>query len=268
LFNKSDNLSSSVNTFVDKVYVLSVKTFSTRIAHIKNEMQKHNINYEFIFSYDIPEIDNLLLETAFVKSALTMAQISLVLKHIHAWRDAEAHGYKKILIFEDDVILHKEFGSYISKIASAMAELPPNYLIFLGGADSKVPDAYLLSKDVLVELPIATAEAYITDLSSIQRRLNWLSNNKVALPADHLICKVDKLLGIANFWSRKPIVEQGSVTGIFDSVLDSHRQKHSRTFNVLRYRWNKLQRHVLRSWIAHLKSPFTKLLTEKNNDRI
>lgn len=261
---KPENISTSVNAMVDMVYVLSVKTFGTRIAHIESEMLKHNIKFQFVFSYDIPEIDAQLLKTVFCESTLTMAQMSLVLKHIYAWRDAETHGYKNILIFEDDVILNKDFGGYFIKIASAMANLQPNYLIFLGGADSKVPDSYLLSSDVLVELPIATTEAYITDLPAIQRRLNWLSSNKVSLPSDHLICKIDKLLGITNYWSRKPIVEQGSVTGIFDSVLDSHRQKHSKTFNVLRYRWNKLQRHILRGWIAHIKNACRKLFTGKN----
>ena len=261
---KSDNSNVPVNTLVDMVYVLSVKTFSKRIAHIEDEMQKHNINFQFVFACDIPEIDAQLIKTAFGESALTMAQISLVLKHIHAWRDAEAHGYKNILIFEDDVILHKDFSSLFAKIATAINSLPAGYLVFLGGADTKVPDFFLLSKEILVELPIATAEGYVTDLTAITQRLNWIANNKIILPADHLICKIDKLIGIANYWSRKPIVEQGSVTGIFDSVLDSHRQKHSRTFNVLRYRWSKLQRHVLRGWIAHIKNVYNQLLSREN----
>ena len=261
---KSDNSFVSVNAVMDMVYVLSVKTFSQRIAHIKKEMQKHNINFQFVFAHDIPEIDSELLYKSFAESAMTMAQKSLVLKHIYAWQDAESHGYRNILIFEDDVILNKKFGEYFSKIVSVMHKLPPNYLIFLGGADSKVPESYLLSKEVLVALPIATTEAYIADLAGVKRRLNWLANNKVSLPSDHLICKIDKLLDIANYWSSKPIVEQGSVTGTFDSVLDNHRQKHSKTFNVLRYRWNKLQRHVLRGWIAHIKYLFNQLLTGKN----
>ncbi len=253
-----------VNSLVDMVYVLSVKTFSRRIAHIEDEMRKHNINFQFVFVYDIPEIDTQILNKSFAESAMTMAQKSLVLKHIHAWQDAELNKYKRILIFEDDVILHSNFNSYFAAIATAINNLPADFLIFLGGADSKVPDSFLLSNETLVELPIATTEAYITDLPAIQRRLNWLANNKVSLPSDHLICKIDKLIGIANYWSRTPIVEQGSVTGIFDSVLDSHRQKHSRTFNALRYRWNKLQRHVLRGRIAHIKNAYNKLFTRKN----
>lgn len=246
------------------VYVLSVKTFSRRIAHIEDEMRKHNINFQFVFLYDIPEIDAELLSKSFAESAMTMAQKSLVLKHIHAWQDAEFNGYKRILIFEDDVILHSDFNSYFATIATTMNELPADYLIFLGGADSKVPDSFLLSNETLVKLPISTAEAYITDLAAIKRRLNWLNNNKITLPADHLICKIDKQCGAVNYWSRKAIVEQGSVTGIFDSVLDSHRQKHSRQFNIMRYRWNKFQRHVLRGWIARLRKTYFQLINRQS----
>jgi glycosyl transferase family 25 len=76
----------------------------------------------------------------------------------------------------------------------------------------------------------------------------------VHLPADHLIREIDPALGIRHYWLRKPIVEQGSVTGMFDSVLDANRQRHSRAYNVLRNRWNKLQRHGLRRWLLKVRA--------------
>ena len=255
---------SSVNGFIDKVYVLTVKTFSDRIAHIENEMQKHKINFQFIFSYDIPDLDDELLDKSFEGKSLTMAQKSLVMKHIQAWKDAETHNYQKILIFEDDVILNNKFCDYLEHIMQAAKNLAPGYLIFLGGADAKVTEEYLLSKELLVPLPIATTEAYVTDIVAIKRRLNWQANHKISLPSDHLICKIDKELGNINYWSRTPIVEQGSVTGIFNSHLDSHRKKHSKLFNVLRYRWNKFQRHVLRAQLARLRQLFRSFSVKEN----
>jgi glycosyl transferase, family 25 len=249
-----DNKNTAVNTLIDMVYVLSVKTFHDRIAHVEKEMQKHDISFQFIFSYDIPDLGKDLLDSTFSVSTLSLAQKSLVLKHTHAWRDAEKHHYQRVLIFEDDVILHKDFCLHFSEVMQAADKLPADYLIFLGGADTKVPEEYLLSNETLVALPIATAEAYITDLAAIKRRVNWLNHNKVDLPADHLIRAIDKISNAASYWSRRPIAEQGSVTGIFDSHLDSHRQKHSRLFNISRNRWNKFQRHVLRSWIAKLRN--------------
>ena len=247
----------SINEFVDKVYVLSVKTFTKRIAHIKSEMHKHAIDFQFIFNHDIPEIDPKTLVQLFSTSCtLTMAQKSLVLKHIDAWRDAAFNNYKRVLIFEDDVVLNKDFYVYFKRIIESTNQLKAGYLVFLGGTDAKVPDHYLLSNETIVALPIATAEGYITDLTAIKRRLDWLQKNKTTLPADHLIRDIDKELNIANYWSRKSIVEQGSVTGIFGSELDSHRLKHSKLFNISRYHWNKFQRHYLRLWFAKFRQKF------------
>lgn len=251
----TENLMPLVNKQVDKVYVLSVKTFTERIAHIKNLMLTHGIEFQFIFDYDIPELDTKTLDKTFDSSCqLSMAQKSLVLKHIGAWQDAALNHFQRVLIFEDDVILNKNFDHYFDSVIEAANQLPPDYLIFLGGADTKVPEHFLLSEETLVALPIATAEAYITDIVAIKRRLDWLAENKVLLPADHLICAMDKIANAANYWSRRPMAEQGSVTGIFRSHLDSHRQKHSKLFNTLRYRWNKFQRHILRRWLAKLRS--------------
>jgi glycosyl transferase family 25 len=50
-----------------------------------------------------------------------------------------------------------------------------------------------------------------------------------------------------------PLVEQGSVIGLFDSVLDATRQKHGRFYNVARHRWTKWRRRTLRRhWVRGL----------------
>jgi glycosyl transferase family 25 len=64
--------------------------------------------------------------------------------------------------------------------------------------------------------------------------------------------RIDRECGIQQYWLRHPVVEQGSVLGLFDSVLDRQRLKHSRLFNILRNRWNKFQRRRLREWRARL----------------
>jgi len=241
----------STNTLVDKVYVLSVKTFTERIAHSQKEMAKHDIQFEFVLLYDIPDIDLNLL-SAFEADNLSMAQISLILKHIHAWKDAVKNNYKKILIFEDDALLSKKFNQQLKLVMDKAKKLDSGYLIFLGGADGKIPISELASNSILIELPIATAEGYITDIDACKRRLQWIEKNKITLPADHLIKVIDQSTGIKNFWARPALVEQGSVTGIFKSHLDKSRQKHSLAYNSLRYAWNKRRRSIQR-WIAIIK---------------
>lgn len=243
-----------VNQCVDAVYVLTVKTFAERIAHIRRELASCGIVFEFVLQHDAVDIDDAQNARRFASPGLTRAQQSLVLKHAQAWRNALSRGQRRILVFEDDVMLAADFVARFDAAMRAADGLAPGWLVFLGGADTKVPDSYFLAPGPLIPLPIATAEAYVTDLEAVRRRLAWVDANRIALPADHLIKRIDAELGIANYWLRPPIAEQGSVTGAFDSVLDANRQKHSRAYNVLRNRWNKFQRHRLRGWLVKARA--------------
>jgi glycosyl transferase family 25 len=243
-----------VNDCVDAVYVLTVKTFAARIAHVRRELARHGIEFEFVLAHDAAELQPAALAASFAPSKMRLAQQSLVLKHLAAWRDAAAKGHARALVFEDDAVLAADFRERFDAAMAAADGLAPGWLVYLGGADTKVPDSYFLSKAPLSPLPIATAEGYVTDLAAIRRRLAWLETQRIGLPADHLLRSMDRELGIPQYWLRPPIVEQGSVLGIFPSVLDANRQKHSRAYNVLRNRWNKFQRHRLRGWLVRARA--------------
>ncbi|HUJ87104.1 MAG TPA: glycosyltransferase family 25 protein [Burkholderiales bacterium] len=242
-----------VNQWVDAVYVLTVATFAERIAHIRRELARHAIGFELVLAHDVGALDPSSIGVRFAGSALAPAQRSLALKHAQAWRNAVERGQRRILVFEDDAVLARDFVPRFDAAMRAAERLAPGWLVFLGGADTKVPDSYFLARGPLVALPIATAEGYVTDLEAARRRLAWLAENEIALPADHLIKHADAALGVAQYWLRPPIVEQGSVLGMFDSLLDAHRRKHSRAFNILRNRWNKFQRHRLRGWLVRAR---------------
>ncbi len=246
-----------VNELVDAVYVLSVRTFADRIAHINAEMARHGIHFRFMFEHDADNLNDELLVRTFGLSDLKKSHQSLVLKHIEVWCEAIVNGYNRVLVFEDDAVLDDDFDKNFLEAMEAADALPPGWMIFLGGSDTKVPDQYFLEPGPLVELPIATAEGCVHDLTAMQRRLDWLTHNRVTLPADHLIKHIDMATGVRQFWLRHPVVEQGSVLGMFDSSLDGNRQKHTRAFNILRNRWNKFQRRHLREWLVRAKSVFS-----------
>ncbi|MDD5329775.1 MAG: hypothetical protein PHX38_07210 [Sulfuricella sp.] len=254
--NQAHPRQKSISNRIDAIYVLSVKTFSHRIAHIKAEMARHRIAFDFMFDHDPDELDDALVASTFGPSEMEKAHQSLVLKNIQVWRDAVGHGYRRVLVFEDDAVLCPDFDMRFREAMEAADSLPTGWMIFLGGLDTKVPGGYFLEPGPLVELPIATAEGCIHDLTAMRRRLEWLECNRVTLAADHLIRRIDLEQGTRQFWLRHPVVEQGSVLGIFDSYLDGSRQKHSRRFNVFRNRWNKFQRRRLPEWRVWLKTQF------------
>lgn len=238
--------------------MLTVRSFHDRIAHIKEQLKRQGIQFEFIFKHDAEQLEAATIEHYFAASDLKDQHKSLVLKHIETWRIAVARGLDRILVFEDDVILADNFVPKLIKAIEATNCIEPGYLIFLSGGNTKVPFDYFLSNETLFPHPIATAEGYVTDITAIQRRLVWLEKNKITLPADHLIRHIDEAVGNCQFWLRHPIVSQGSVTGIFDSVLDGHRQKHNKVFNLLRYYWTRFKRRIFMEWLAKIYHLFSK----------
>jgi glycosyl transferase family 25 len=239
---------------VEGVYVLSVKTFTERIAHIRREMERHGIAFTLVLEHDVPDLDAALVRATFAASELLPQHQSLVLKHIAAWRSAQSKAQRRVLVFEDDAVLAQDFAPRFDAAMRAAEALEPGWLVNLGGADAKVPDRYFLEPGPLIRLPIGTTEAYVTDLEAVTRRLAWLESNKVTLPADHFLAELDPTLGIEQYWLRPPLVEQGSSTGLFDSALDRSRGKHSRAFNALRNRWSKFQRRRLRAWLVRARA--------------
>ncbi len=239
-----------VNQLVDAVYVLTVKTYTERIAHIERELGRHGITFRFVLDHDVPDLTEAEIARVFEPDTLRPPHQSLVLKHIAAWRDGAARDYRRILVFEDDVLLAPGFASGLAVALHAADILAPGYLVFLGGADAKLPKAFFYDTNPLFPMPIPTAEAYVTDAKAMARRLAWLDSHRVNLPADHLINRIDREQGIAQYWSREPLAEQGSVTGMFTTALDGNRLKHSDLYNRLRYRWNKFRRRRLRQWLA------------------
>lgn len=229
---------------IDAIYVLSVKTFTDRIAHIQKVFSAQKLSFEFIFEYDIPDLTPDILARYFDLSSqkLTPAHQSLILKHITAWQKAIDKQHKTILVFEDDVFLQQDFAEKLKKVMCGVAAISPGYLVFLGGESAAASRDVLLAKTPIVLHPIETAEGYLTDITANQKRFDWLAAHKIDLPADHLIKQIDQESGIAQYWSAEPLVRQGSLFGAFESTLDDKRKSRSAFLNKLFYVWKVLKR--------------------------
>lgn len=233
----------------DAVYVLTVKTFGDRIAHARDQLGRYGLEFEFVLDFDADEIDAVTAGRHFADSAIAMRRhMSLTLKHMQAWRRACERGHGRIMVLEDDLVLYPAFDDRLAEVLRAADGLAPGWLIFLGGGDARVPDEFFLHPGPFVQLPNPTAEGYLTDLEACRRRLAWCDGHKIDLPADHLITAIDRAQGIAQYWPLEPLMEQGSVTGLFDSVLDSGRMRHSRLYNIARHRWTRWRRRTWRKY--------------------
>jgi glycosyl transferase family 25 len=237
---------------IDAIFVLSVRSFTDRIAHMTAQMAHHQLPVHWVFDYDVPDLTPDLIaqymSPNWQTAGLTLAHISLILKNIAVWQITQYHQYRRILVFEDDVLLVPDFTNQLSLALSEANNFPSGWAIFLGGSDVKVPDYFFQGNSQLIAHPINTAEAIVSDLTAVQRRLAWIKQNRINLPADHLIRTIDREVNTPQYWVRQALVQQGSTTGLFYSFLDTHRQKHSRWFTALRYTWNRWRRQTLRRW--------------------
>lgn len=236
---------------IDKVYVLSVKSFSDRIEHMREELQKHSIEFEFVFDFDVPDIKEEDL-SVFSPSNMEIQHKSLVLKNISVWKKMVKNNFSNILVLEDDAILSDDFRDRLAEILEAKKNLESGHLIFLGGADTKIPEGFFEYPDPLVPRRMTTADGYIIDIDLAKKRLQWLQKNKVVLPADGLMCKIDEDLEVLHYWPKKAIVQQASCTGKFRTTLDGSRSKHSLFYLTLRYKWHKLKNQTVKRYLRRI----------------
>ncbi len=226
-----------VNAIVDAVFVLSVRSFADRIAHIESEMARHGIAFEFVFDFDANAIPDDVIDRRFAPSDMKRSHQSLVLKHIRTWELMRERGLARVLVFEDDAVLADDFAVGLDEALRAAAALTAGWCLYLGRGNNQHVGARSGPPLVPGGLLPAT-DALVFDRTAAERRLDYLATRRITRPADWLIRETDAAIGVPHYWLRTPLVEQGSMNGRFESVLDRKRQWRGRWYARLRYRWD------------------------------
>ena len=259
-----------VNEQVDAVFVLSVRTFHDRIAHIEAELRNHSIAFEWIFEHDAAELDPELVAATFAISDMGPPQQSLVLKHIETWKRCVERGYRRVLVFEDDAMLARDFSRVFSDAMRDADLIQQPYMVYLGCGDNKYVAPAERTDAVLVKTKLAlpATDATVFDQRAARLRLEYVAGHKITRPADWLMREADAAMGVVHYWLRDPIVEQGSMNGRFASVLDRKRIGRSRAWTGLRFRWDRWWRHSLkRNGISGFVGPDSLTASELSRDR-
>jgi O-antigen ligase len=121
--------------------------------------------------------------------------------------------------------------------------------VYLGCGDNKYVEGARRAPTMLIspDIELPATDATVLDRRAAQLRLEYVARQKVTRPADWLMREADAAMGIAHYWLREPIVEQGSMNGRFVSVLDDKRTDRGRRWNWLRFRWDRWRRRTLGS---------------------
>jgi len=236
------------------VYVISVRSFTDRHAHIESLALKYGFKFKYIWEHDTTEKD-FPRWSGIISSDLAPKSVSNVLKHLEAQKKFLDIGAEIALILEDDVIFLDGFLERFQQVITLSEKLDNEWLIFLGGADNKIDPRFMGKKGMsLVNSWITTAEAYLIDRAGCEKRMKWLENHTIDRQADHLIKQMDEQLGITHFRVSIPLTTQGSITGKFKTQLDSSRQKHGQLFLRCRYEYNKFRRQTLPRLMYRLRN--------------
>lgn len=126
IINDIDNI-NYINTYVNHIYVINLEEDIIRRRYITILMQKYNINFEFIIVPRLKLSEHEQIGNPHIK----VGEAGCYLSHMYCLNDAITNKYEKIIIFEDDIILHKNFCQLFERATTDRV----NDILFLGASD-------------------------------------------------------------------------------------------------------------------------------------
>lgn len=135
---------------LDKVYLLSHPSFITRREYITDKLSVEIVNFEMVENYSPEEIDTesytknyedyLPIIIYQVKhysyynksNKISPSSLSLVLKHIHCWKNQLENDFEYTMIVEDDCEIPNNFKDLLERVLDETKE--GNFdIVMLGG---------------------------------------------------------------------------------------------------------------------------------------
>ncbi|MEO5756990.1 MAG: glycosyltransferase family 25 protein [Mesorhizobium sp.] len=218
--------------------------YEDRRQHIVKEFDRRGVPFEFYTDWDLqditPEIRDRLIAPDFVHPA----RVSLALKHVGIWQAFLQTRLPYCLVFEDDVFLARDF---VAKFRQGLAEFGDpsrNAVIYLGNGSNYYTPSWKLRKGqkLYPALHARCADSYLITRPVAEARCAWIAENKISQPIDHQIEQIDERLGIEMLWFERPVVEQGSENGAFQTSVAG--KPHSRLYKKLQWNWKKYNRMI------------------------
>lgn len=104
-----------INRAINHIYVINLETDIVRRNYITVLMKKYNINFEFITVSRLSAENYNTLKT---HMPCSLGECGCYISHLFCLNDSIYNNYSKLIIFEDDIILHKKFHSLFEQIYS------------------------------------------------------------------------------------------------------------------------------------------------------
>jgi len=111
--NNVTNEINYISTKVKQIYVINLKKDVVRRKYICILMKKYNLNFTLVV---VDKIDNFLFNTFNRNGSLTRGEIGCCLSHLWCLQNVIVNKYENAIIFEDDIIFHKDFHTLFENV--------------------------------------------------------------------------------------------------------------------------------------------------------
>jgi len=188
------------NAFFDKIYCINLERRPDRWEKAKAKFDKLNIQVERFVASDGKDFEDLPSEKP--NCFTNKFEYGCSMSHKRVVEDAKKNGYKRVLILEDDILIHKNFLNLFQKISKA-----PNWDMLFFGCNfiDPIRKSQLMNKEGFVTAEIETGSyAYAIDQKFYDEYLNKINEFKYPMSAFLVRLRLpDKLL---ESFSRRNIV--------------------------------------------------------------
>lgn len=176
-----------INEYFDNVYLLNLDREPLRYEKTKNKLDYLNIEFERFTAIDGEEIPGDEYDYSAFRLGRGMIEnkyaLACLRSHMAIINDAKSNDYKRILVFEDDVLICEEINKHIQKLIN----IADWKLLYLGSSqykwNVKFIEGFYYPKETL------GCFAYAID-SSVYDEI--LDSNKEKLSLDNLITTIQK----------------------------------------------------------------------------
>jgi glycosyl transferase family 25 len=211
-----------------KIFTVHYKKLTERKKHIENQLsniKNLEINHEFVEQFDRDNLNEN--DTKIFNGYKDMANIAICLSHFYCYQQI-CEKYDYALIFEDDVILSKDFSE---KIKIYIEEIPEDWdMLFIGDGCNLHYHNTIAGKNIYLkdnELKYINddskgatrcADSYLVNKKCAIKLCNYIKNlNKINRPVDFWLNTAIKENNFIVYWAEPTIVTQGTQNGMFKS---------------------------------------------------
>lgn len=233
---------------VQAVYVIHARALTERCAHMKAQLARFEIPFEFVDQHVAEALDPGLRRRYMAADySLPLRKFSCSMNHFEALRRITAGGWRRALVLEDDVVLNERFNEELSLILAESEGFDFPHTVQLGCANNMYVAARRLQpgRRLYDAREVRACEAYLIGAEAARRRVEWLERNRLSRPTDHTFTQIDNELGNRIFWCDPSIVEQGSMNGLFPTTLSKAKVRKPLWWVALQFRWQRLRKKHL-----------------------